>query len=184
MRRLIKSSAAVIALCALFGTESANANLIGLDFGSSFMKATLVKPGKKFEIVENTASGRKTASMVTLGKENRLYGADSLLESGKYPQSTFADFWRIFGNKFDSDALAKFKVDRMVTNDFVADERGLISWKVQRAAYGEQEAQDEILYAEEVVAMMLQYYRMLAEKLAGERVDEAVITIPSWFTYE
>ena len=36
------------------------ANLIGIDFGSTFIKATLVRPGKKFEIVENTASMRKT----------------------------------------------------------------------------------------------------------------------------
>ena len=74
-----------------------NANLIGLDFGSSFMKATLVRPGKKFAIVENTASKRKTESMVTLGKENRLYGADSLMDSGKYPLTTFSELFRFFG---------------------------------------------------------------------------------------
>ena len=74
-----------------------SANLIGLDFGSSFMKATLVRPGKKFAIVENTASKRKTEAMVTLGKENRLYGADSFLESGKYPLTTFSELWRTFG---------------------------------------------------------------------------------------
>jgi len=41
-----------------------------------------------------------------------------------------------------------------------------------------------VLYAEELVGMMLQYIRMLAEKTAGERVDECVITVPSWFTYD
>jgi molecular chaperone DnaK (HSP70) len=51
--------------------ESTRANLIGIDFGSSFIKATLVRPGKKFEIVENTAGGRKTPQMLTIGKENR-----------------------------------------------------------------------------------------------------------------
>ena len=73
------------------------ANLIGLDFGSSFMKATLVRPGKKFAIVENTASKRKTEAMVTLGNENRLFGADSLMDSGKYLVSTFAEVFRTFG---------------------------------------------------------------------------------------
>jgi len=85
------------------------ANLIGIDFGSSFMKATLVKPGQPFAIVENTASGRKTESMVTLGAENRLYGKDSFLESGKYPQHTFAELMRTFGQQFDADAIEKFK---------------------------------------------------------------------------
>ena len=79
------------------GIPVVNANLIGLDFGSSFMKATLVRPGKKFAIVENTASKRKTESMVTLGKENRLYGADSLMDSGKYPLTTFSELFRFFG---------------------------------------------------------------------------------------
>jgi molecular chaperone DnaK (HSP70) len=82
-----------------FGEGSAvvRANLIGLDFGSSFLKATLVRPGKKFAIVENTASKRKTEAMVTLGIENRLFGADSLMDSGKYPLSTFAEVFRTFG---------------------------------------------------------------------------------------
>ena len=74
-----------------------SANLIGIDFGSSFIKATLVKPGSPFSIVENTASGRKTESMVTLGVENRLYGKDSFLESTKYPLTTFSELMRTFG---------------------------------------------------------------------------------------
>jgi len=72
-----------------FALTTVTANLIGLDFGSNFMKATLVQPGKPFSIVENTASQRKTPTMLTIGDDNRLYGADSFLESGKYPTTTF-----------------------------------------------------------------------------------------------
>ena len=75
----------------------ASANIIGFDFGSTFMKATLVIPGSPFAILENTASKRKTETMVSLGVENRLFGADSLLESGKYPTTTFAEMQRVFG---------------------------------------------------------------------------------------
>jgi len=35
--------------------------------------------------------------MLTIGSENRLYGKDSFLESGKYPKTTFSDILRIFG---------------------------------------------------------------------------------------
>ncbi len=56
-----------------------SADIIGFDFGSSYMKATLVQPGKPFGIVENTASKRKTETMVSLGDENRLFGADSFI---------------------------------------------------------------------------------------------------------
>ena len=52
----------------------------------------MVRPGKKFEIVENTAGGRKTPQMLTIGKENRVFGADSFLEMGKMPKTTFAEF--------------------------------------------------------------------------------------------
>ena len=94
------------------------------------MKATLVRPGKKFAIVENTATKRKTEGMVTLGKENRLYGADSFMEAGKYPLTTFSELFRSFGQKFDADTINKWKGERYVTNDIVADERGLNAWKV------------------------------------------------------
>lgn len=123
--------------------------------------------------------------MVTLGSENRLYGADSFLESGKYPLTTFSEWQRTFGTKYDADVISKMKAERFVTNDFVADERGYTAWKVTRAAAGEgEEAAEEILYSEEIVAMLLQYVKMLAEKQAGGAVREAVITVPSWFTYD
>ena len=112
--------------------------------------------------------------MVTLGKENRLFGADSLMDSGKYPLSTFGEVLRTFGQKFDSDEIQKLKEHRMVTNEFVANERGLAAWKVE----------DEVLESEEITAMLFQYVKMLAEKQAEATVRESVITIPSWFTYD
>ena len=136
------------------GLTSVSANLIGLDFGSSFMKASLVQPGKKFAIVENTASKRKTETMITLGKENRLFGADSLMDSGKYPLSTFGEVFRTFGMKYDADKIAKFKEERFITNEYMANERGLTAWKFE----------DEVLEPEEITAMIFQYVKMLAEK--------------------
>jgi hypothetical protein len=46
-------SSVLVLLCYI---PTVNADLIGFDFGSSFMKATLVIPGKPFGIIENTAS--------------------------------------------------------------------------------------------------------------------------------
>ena len=162
----------------------ARANLIGVDFGSSFMKATLVRPGKKFAIVENTAAKRKTEAMVTLGKENRLFGADALLASGKYPLTTFAELQRTFGEQFDAELVQKMKEHRFITNEIAADERGVVAWKVTSAGSGGEESGEELLHSEEVVAMLLQYVKMLAEKQAEASVRECVITVPSWFTYD
>jgi molecular chaperone DnaK (HSP70) len=148
------------------------------------MKATLVQPGKPFSIVENSASKRKTEAMVTLGNENRIFGADSFLESGKYPKSTFQELARTFGEKYDYDLVQKFKEERFVTNELVADQRGYVGWKITRAAYDKEAEKEEILYSEEVLAMLLAYVKFLAEKQAGGSVRDCVITIPSWFTYD
>lgn len=102
--------------------------------------------------------------MLTVGSENRLFGADSLLESGKYPKTTFADVQRVFGKKFDADLVKRYQEENFVTNEFVSDERGVTAWKITRPKHGEDEAQEEILYSEEIVAMLLGYVRMLAEK--------------------
>lgn len=96
----------LVLVCAL---PIVNSTLIGFDFGSNFMKATLVKAGKPFSIIENTASKRKTETMVTIGNENRLFGADSFLESGKYPKTTFSNLARTFGRPFDSDFTVQLK---------------------------------------------------------------------------
>jgi hypoxia up-regulated 1 len=56
-----------VQLVAILAISQVAANIIGFDFGSTFMKATLVKPGSPFSIVENTASKRKTETMVSLG---------------------------------------------------------------------------------------------------------------------
>jgi hypothetical protein len=59
--------AAIIAFLTLF--VAVNANVIGFDFGSTFFKITLVKPGSPFSIVENLTSKRKTETMMTIGNE-------------------------------------------------------------------------------------------------------------------
>jgi molecular chaperone DnaK (HSP70) len=76
-------------LALLLAISYTEANIVGIDLGSSYIKATLVQPGKTFQIVENTASKRKTETMITLGSEQRDYGADSFIASGKYPETTF-----------------------------------------------------------------------------------------------
>ena len=122
--------------------------------------------------------------MVTLGSENRIFGADSFLESGKYPKSTFQELARTFGQKYDSDLMKKFKEERFVTNELVSDSRGTVAWKITRPAYDKDAEKEEIIYSEEVLAMLLAYVKFLAEKQAGGQVRDCVITIPSWFTYD
>jgi hypothetical protein len=63
--------------------------------------------------------------------------------------------------------MKKFKEDNFLTNELVADQRGFVGWKITRAAYNGEDEKEEILYSEEVVAMLLAYVKMLAEIQAG-----------------
>lgn len=72
------------------------------------------------------------------------------------------------------------KDERFVMNDFVQDDRGLVGWKITVPGTDT----DQVLYSEEIVAQMLQYIKQLAETMAQEPVDECVITIPNWFSYD
>ncbi len=47
-------------------TKFINSTVLGIDFGSEFFKASLISPGKTFEIVENETSKRKTNNAVFL----------------------------------------------------------------------------------------------------------------------
>ena len=78
-----------LVLISLMMALQVNSNVIGFDFGSTFFKITLVKPGQPFSIVENLTSARKTQTSVTITEETRLWGPDSFMESSKYPLSTY-----------------------------------------------------------------------------------------------
>jgi len=105
-----------------------NANVLGFDFGSTFFKITLVKPGSPFSIVENTTSKRKTETMLTIADDVRLWSADSFVGAARYPKTTFANVAGFLAKEFNSDELTALRTSKFILNDFVADERGLVAW--------------------------------------------------------
>ena len=66
-------------------------------------------------------------------------------------------------------------------NEFAEDDRGLLGWKISRKNVTSGEKIDEILYSEELVAVILKYGKQLSEIQAGTPIRDAVITIPSYF---
>ena len=60
--------------------------------------------------------------------------------------------------------MDKLQKERYVFNDIVSDERGFIGWKITRPSENNEEGKEEIFYSEEIVAMLFQYVKMLAEK--------------------
>jgi molecular chaperone DnaK (HSP70) len=67
-------------------------------------------------------------------------------------------------------------------NEFAEDERGLIGYKIQRKDSNGSVEEDEIIFTEEIISMMLRYGKKLSEIQAGGTVKDCVITIPSYYT--
>ena len=162
--------------------EVATSNVIGFDLGTKFFKITLVKPGQPFSIVENTATKRKTETMVTFTQDTRLFGADSYIEQTKYPLNSFGAMHKYLGQSYDMEFVENQRKQRFLLNEIVEDDRGLIGWKVKKNPKDSEEEPD-IFYTEELIAMILKYGKKLSETQAGGTVRDCVITIPSYFDY-
>lgn len=157
-------------------------NVIGFDFGSTFFKITLVKPGQPFTIVENTATKRKTETMLTLNPDDaRIMGADSYMEQSKYPKTSFHSIHRFVGVKYeDAEPIIK---ERYVMNEIKADDRGFVGWVIQRKLNQTSDPVEEIVYTEELIGQLLKYGKQMSEKQAGgQSIKDCVITIPAYYT--
>jgi hypoxia up-regulated 1 len=64
------------ALCLWVETSRAAA-VLAIDYGSEFMKASLMKPGVPFDVLLNKDSKRKIQSSVGFKKGERLFGQDA-----------------------------------------------------------------------------------------------------------
>jgi hypothetical protein len=115
-----------------------------------------VKPGQPFTIVENTATKRKTETMLTLNPDDaRIMGADSYMEQSKYPKTSFHSLHRFVGVKYeDAEAIIK---ERYVMNEIKADERGFVGWVIQRKLNQTSDPVEEIVYTEELIGQLLKY---------------------------
>ena len=85
------------------------------------------------------------------------------------------------GEQYSEELVQKLRQERYFTNEIEADDRGLIGWKIQKKTK-DGEKNEEIMYTEELIAMLLKYGKMLSERQAGGTVKDCVITIPSYYT--
>lgn len=89
-------------------TIQVTCQVLGIDFGTEYFKASLISPGKTFAIIENTTTKRKTENAVIFSiyfqiafyNHERMYEGDAVSKKTKSPKNTF-----LFLNKF-AGALA------------------------------------------------------------------------------
>jgi len=140
---------------------------VGIDLGTT-NSVIAVLEGERPEVISNTEGGRTTPSVVAFRDNNeRLVGQLAKRQSVMNPTKTFSSVKRFIGRSFDE----------------VTEEMKLVPYKVVPGTNNTVKFQvDEKGYApEEISAQVLRKMVDDAAKYLGEKITDAVITVPAYF---
>ncbi|KAL2109064.1 hypothetical protein VUR80DRAFT_3010 [Thermomyces stellatus] len=164
---------------------------LGIDLGTEYIKASLVKPGIPLEIVLTKDSRRKESTAVAFKPDRdgvkpdafpeRFYGSDALALAPRFPADVYPNLKHILGLPLDHSIVQEYAA-RYPGLQLEADSlRGTAALK-SKAFVPEEEA----WMVEELLAMELQNVRKNAEAAAGDgsSVRSLVLTIPPYFSAE
>ena len=143
--------------------------VIGIDLGTTNSCIAVMEGGEPV-VIPNAEGARTTPSIVAINKNGeRLVGEVAKRQAITNPENTVASIKRFMGRKFDDP-----EVDR---------DKRLMPYKVVRSSNGDAwvEVQGKQYSPPEISAMILQKLRNDAEAYLGERVTQAVITVPAYF---
>ncbi|MBX4335331.1 molecular chaperone DnaK [Bartonella raoultii] len=145
------------------------AKVIGIDLGTT-NSCVAVMDGKNAKVIENSEGARTTPSIVafTDGGE-RLVGQPAKRQAVTNPEGTVFAVKRLIGRRFD---------DPMVEKD-----KALVPYKIVKGDNGDAwvEETGKKYSPSQISAMILQKMKETAESYLGEKVEQAVITVPAYF---
>jgi molecular chaperone DnaK len=145
------------------------AKVIGIDLGTTFSAVAVMEAGEP-KVITNAEGGRITPSVVAISKTGeRLVGQVAKRQAITNPDNTIFSIKRLMGRKFDEPT--------------VEYDRKLLPYKIVKAANGDAWVKmgDKEYSPPEISAMILQKLKTDAEAYLGEKVTEAVITVPAYF---
>lgn len=186
----------LVFLLSLAGSASAAGSaVLGVDVGTEYFKATLVKPGIPLEIVLSKDSKRKEAAAIAFKPTRdssasfpeRFYGGNALALAARYPDDVYINLKTLLGVPFDdgnNDAIKTYWSRYPALNlESAPDGRGSAALRSNRL--GEAEKKDAFL-VEEILAMQLKQVKENADTLAGKGSDvrDVVLTYPAFYTAE
>ncbi len=143
--------------------------VIGIDLGTTFSCVAVMEGGEP-KVIPNSEGGRTTPSVVAVSKSGeRLAGQVARRQSITNPDNTVFSIKRLMGRRFDEPT--------------VEYDKKLLPFKITRAANGDANVKmgDKEYSPAEISAMILQKLKIDAESYLGEKVSEAVITVPAYF---
>jgi molecular chaperone DnaK len=145
------------------------AKVIGIDLGTTNSCVSIMEGGEP-KVIPNPEGSRTTPSVVAFTEAGeRLVGTIAKRQAITNPENTIFAVKRLIGRKFDDPMVQKaLKV---------------LPYKIVRADNGDAwvECRGKKYSPAEISAMILQYMKKTAEDYLGEKVTEAVITVPAYF---
>lgn len=143
--------------------------IIGIDLGTTNSAFAFVEGGAP-KIIENVEGNRTTPSVVAVAKNgDRLVGLLAKRQAVTNPENTVAEIKRYMGHRFEDAEVQKDKA----TASFKIEAGDGDGVKIKMT--------DKFYRPEEISAMVLQKIKADAEAKLGEKVTEAVITVPAYF---
>jgi molecular chaperone DnaK len=147
------------------------AKVLGIDLGTTNSCMSVMEGGDPL-VLENSEGARTTPSVVAFTKSGeRLVGQAAKRQAVTNPQNTVFSIKRFMGRKFDE----------------VHEEEHRVPYKIVKAANGDAHVQVEVagerktFSPPEISAMILSKLKADAEAKLGEKITQAVITVPAYF---
>lgn len=145
------------------------AKILGIDLGTTNSAMAIVEGGEP-RVLENAEGARTTPSIVATGKTGeRVVGTLAKRQSVTNPLNTIFQIKRFIGHSFDEAPVQK--------------DKSVVPFEMRRADNGgiEVKMSDKWYRPEEVSAMILSKLKADAEAKLGEKITEAIITVPAYF---
>lgn len=144
--------------------------IIGIDLGTTNSAVAYVGSDGKPEILDSSEGARTTPSIAAVNKNGeRLVGVLAKRQSITNPQNTIFSVKRLIGRKWSDEE--------------VQSDKQWFSYEIRKSANDGIEIKlgDKWMNPEEISAMVLGKLRADAEMRLGERIEEAIITVPAYF---
>ncbi len=143
--------------------------ILGIDLGTTNSAVAIMEGGEP-KVLENQEGNRTTPSMVAHGKSGeRLAGMLAKRQAVVNPKDTIFSVKRLIGRKF--------------TDEDVKKDKAWLPYEIKESSQGGVDIKmgDKWYTPEEISAMILQKLKADAEAKTGEKIEEAVITVPAYF---
>jgi molecular chaperone DnaK len=143
--------------------------ILGIDLGTTNSCFAVMEGGEP-KVLENEEGNRTTPSVVALNKSGeRLVGAIAKRQQIVNPENTIPSVKRLIGHKFEDKAVQK--------------DKETIAYEIKKSDEGGVEIKmgDRWYKPEEISAKIIQKMKTDAEAKLGEKIKEAVITVPAYF---